>query len=85
MHEPNILYVNNSKFILIVDNVSVLQLFPGPFYTTENLSSVDGFNSIGANISSVSFEVYSKLRMKFMISVRELKWIFRNIDSRMLK
>jgi len=41
MHKPNI-YVNNSKFKLIVDNVSVLQLPPGPFYTTENLPRVDG-------------------------------------------
>ena len=42
MYEPNI-YVNNSKFVSIVDNVSVLQLSPGPFYTAENLSRVDGF------------------------------------------
>ena len=44
MYEPNI-YVNNSKFISIVDNISILQLPPGswdPFYTTENLLRVDG-------------------------------------------
>jgi len=29
MYEPNI-YVNNSKFVSIVDNVSVLQLSSGP-------------------------------------------------------
>jgi len=43
MHKPNI-YVNNSKFISIIDNVSVLQLSPGLrdlFYTAENLSRVD--------------------------------------------
>ena len=36
------IYVNNSKFIAIVDNICVLQLPPGPFYTAENLSRVDG-------------------------------------------
>ena len=41
MYKPNI-YVNNSKFISIVDNVSVLQLPPNPFYTAENLPRVDG-------------------------------------------
>ena len=44
MYEPNI-YVNNSKFISIVDNISILQLPPGswdPFYTAENLPRVDG-------------------------------------------
>jgi len=40
MHEPNI-YVNNSKFISIVDNISVFQLPSGPFYTAENLFRVD--------------------------------------------
>jgi len=43
MHEPNI-YVNNTKFISIVDNVSVLQLSLGPrgsFYITKNLLRVD--------------------------------------------
>ena len=43
MYEPNI-YINNSKFISIVDNVSILQLPPGPwgpFYTVENLPRVD--------------------------------------------
>jgi len=40
MHEPNI-YVNNSKFISIVNNISVFQLPSGPFYTAENLSRVD--------------------------------------------
>ena len=43
MHKPNI-YINNSKFISIVDNVSVLQLppdSPGSFYTVENLPRVD--------------------------------------------
>ena len=37
MYEPNI-YVNNNKFVSIVDNVSVLQLSLGswnPFYTAE--------------------------------------------------
>jgi len=41
---PNI-YVNNRKFISIVDNVSVLQLPPdprSPFCMDENLSRVDG-------------------------------------------
>jgi len=40
---PNI-YVNNRKFISIVDNVSVLQLPPGPrgpFCMDENLSRID--------------------------------------------
>ena len=41
MYKSNI-YVNNSKLVSI-DNVSVLQLSPGPFYTAENLSRVDGF------------------------------------------
>ena len=48
MYEPNI-YVNNSKFISIVDNVSVLQLLPdpwGPFYITENLPRLTVFNNI---------------------------------------
>ena len=40
MYKPNI-YVNNSKSISIVDDVSVLQLSPGPFYTAENLPRVD--------------------------------------------
>ena len=43
MYKPNI-YVNNSKFISIVDNVSVLQLSlcpRGSFYTAENLPRVD--------------------------------------------
>ena len=40
MYEQNI-YVNNSKFISIVNNVSVLQLSPNPFYTIENLPRVD--------------------------------------------
>ena len=40
LHKLNI-YVNNSKFISIVDNVNVLQISPGPFYTAENLSRVD--------------------------------------------
>ena len=42
MYEPNI-YVNDSKFISIADNISVLQLPPGPwslFYTAENLLSL---------------------------------------------
>ena len=45
MHKPNIyinIYINNSNFKLIVDNVSVLQLPLGPFYTAENLPRVDG-------------------------------------------
>ena len=33
-------YFNNSKFISIVDNVSILQLSPSPFYTAENLPRV---------------------------------------------
>ena len=44
VYKPNI-YVNNSKFISIVDNVSVLLLSPGPwdpFYTAKNLPRVDG-------------------------------------------
>ena len=44
IYEPNI-YVNNNKFISIFDNVSVLQLPPGPwdpFYTVENLPRKDG-------------------------------------------
>jgi len=44
MYEPNI-YINNNKFVSIVDNVSILQLLPGPwspFYTTKNLPRVDG-------------------------------------------
>ena len=39
MYKPNI-YVNNSKFISIVDNVGVFQLPLGPkspFYIAENL------------------------------------------------
>ena len=40
MYESNI-YVNNSKIISIVDNVSVLQLPPGPFYTVENYPRVE--------------------------------------------
>jgi len=40
MYEPNI-YVNNSKFISIVNNISVFQLPSGPFYAAENLSRVD--------------------------------------------
>jgi len=36
MHKPNI-YVDNSKFISIVDDVSVLQLSPSPFCTAKNL------------------------------------------------
>ena len=45
MHKPNI-YVNNSKFISIVDNVSILQLLqiPSPFYIAENLPRVDGLS-----------------------------------------
>ena len=44
MYEPNI-YVNNSKFILIIDNFRVLQLFSESwalFYTVENLPRVNG-------------------------------------------
>ena len=44
MYEPNI-YVNNNKFISIVDNVDVFQLAPGPwgpFYTAENLPRING-------------------------------------------
>ena len=40
MHKPYI-YVNNNKFISIVDNVSVLQLPSGPFYTAENFLRID--------------------------------------------
>ena len=43
MYEPNI-YVNNSKFTSIVDNVSnfnYVQLPSGPFYIAENLLRVD--------------------------------------------
>ena len=49
MYETNI-YINNNKFVSIVDNVSVLQLPPGPrgpFYTAENFLRVD-FNNISA-------------------------------------
>jgi len=44
MYEPDI-YVNNNRFISIVDNVNILQLPPGPwgpFHTAENLPRVDG-------------------------------------------
>jgi len=40
-----IFMLNNSKFISIVDNVSILQLFPNswsPFYIAENLLRVNG-------------------------------------------
>jgi len=43
IYESNI-YVNNSKFISIVDNISALQLPPSPwdpFYIAENLPRVD--------------------------------------------
>jgi len=36
------LYQLKLKFISIVDNVSVFQLLPDPFYTAENLPRVDG-------------------------------------------
>ena len=48
MYEPNI-YVNNNKFMSIIDNVSILQLPPdpwSPFYTTENLPKLTVFNNI---------------------------------------
>ena len=47
MYESNI-YVNNNKFISIVDNISVFQLFSGPwgsFYTAENLSRVESLKA----------------------------------------
>jgi len=41
MHEPNI-YVNNSKFISIVDNVSILQIPPGPRGRRKFVQGFDG-------------------------------------------
>jgi len=44
MHESNI-YVNNSKFISIVDNVlQLLSDSPSLFYTAENLPELTIFN-----------------------------------------
>ena len=51
MYEPNI-YINNSKFISIVDNQhSSIPLGPwGLFYTLENLLKVDGLYLVGGTV-----------------------------------
>jgi len=60
MYESNI-YVNNNKFVSIVDNVNVLQVSPGPwdpFYNIKNLLRVDrvDFNSI-SSVAKVSIKL----------------------------
>jgi len=57
MYELNI-YVNNSKFISIVDNINVLQLLRilETFYTAENCSKLTVYNSISSVICWIHIE-----------------------------
>ena len=58
MHKPNI-YVNNSKFKLIVDNVSVLQLLRALFILPKICPGLTVFNSISVPLSDFSLSLFT--------------------------